>query len=391
MKSGKLIYCALILGMLFCCRAYADEFAPHYPDYDSMVSEVTKLAENYPNLVDIEAYGKSAEGRDLMAIHIYRKDGTTRPAAMVAGNIHGNEMIGNRMALAVAHRLVEGESNDPWIKGLLDKMDFWILPCINPDGFFKTVELYKKGDFSGHRKNANEVDLNRNFLLPYPRTMKIEWAGSPKKDSDNYYGSYPLSEPETQGVKAFMDHHPVFASINYHSVEGVLFPARCTTAQRNCTDMHHEMGNEFIKHQKKVKYIYILWPNWLDDFTGEMEDMQYQFYGTLAIDIELGRQGRNKEAAKKELGGKTGPAKTVVSEFWAFNPVNIDFWTDNDRDATLYALDEAFKLTGGKPIPREKRLISTSRSSSTSTPSSTSTKSPSSRGGGQHQGRNQHP
>lgn len=354
---------ALTLGgallLLLAQTAAAAEFAPHYPDYDQMVSEIYKLAENYPNLVEIEQYGKSEEDRELLAVHIYRKDGVERPSAMVAGNIHGNEMVGNRMAMAVAWRLVQGADKDPWVKSLLDQMDFWVLPCINPDGYFKTVELYKKGDLKGHRKNANEVDLNRNFLLPGPRTLKINWAGSPKKDNPNYYGPYPLSEPESQAVKAFLDHHPLFASVNFHSVEGVLFPARCATRQRNCADNHQEMGKVFIAHQKKVKYLYIRWPAWLDSYTGEMEDMQYQFYGTLAIDIELGRPGRNRNAANKEPGAEIGPSQTTVygSGFWTFNPVNLDFWVDNDRDAALYALEEAYKLTSGKPIPREKREL----------------------------------
>jgi len=356
-KIKLLLAGALVLGLAQ--AAPASEFAPHYPDYEQMVAEIYQLAENYPNLVEVLAYGKSEEDRELLAVHIFRNDGEERPSAMVAGNIHGNEMVGNRMAMAVAWRLVQGADKDPWVKSLLDRMDFWVLPCLNPDGYFKTVELYRKGELKGHRKNANQVDLNRNFLLPKPRTLKIDWAGSPKKDNANYHGPYPLSEPESQAVKAFLDHHPVFASINFHSVQGVLFPARCSTRQRNCTAMHQKMGKAFIAHQKKVKYLYVRWPAWIDTYTGEMEDMQYHFYGTLAIDIELGKAGRNRTAARHELGDQIGPSNPLVygSGFWTFNPINLDFWVDNDRDAVLYALEEAYKLTNGKPIPREKREL----------------------------------
>lgn len=353
------IIAAIVFGLIFSLPPVlrAEEFAPRYPDYDQMVAEVYKLAEANPGLVDVETFGKSVEEREMPAIHIHRKDGQKRPAAMVAGNIHGNEMIGNRMAMAVARRLAEAADSDPWVKGLLDKMDFWVLPCLNPDGYFKTVELFKKGDLKGHRKNANEVDLNRNFLLPEPRTLKINWAGSPKKDNANYYGPYPMSEPETQAVKSFMDSHPVFASVNYHSVQGVIFPARCTGKQRKATRDHQAMGRAYAKHQPNVKYLYVLWPNWIDTFTGEMEDLQYQFYGALALDIELGKPGRNRAAARKELGGKIGPSKAAVygSGFWTFNPVNLDFWVENDCDATLHAIEQAFKITGGTPVPIDKR------------------------------------
>lgn len=336
--------------------APAVEFAPHYPNYKLMVQEIYKLADQHPDLVDVEEFGKSVENRPLLAIHIYRKDGVTRPSAMVAGNIHGNEMIGNRMAMAVAKRLADGADTDPWVKGLLDKMDFWVLPCLNPDGYFHTVELFQKGDLKGHRKNAHDVDLNRNFLLPEPRRLNINWAGSPKKENANYHGPFPMSEPEDVAVKEFLDKHPVFGSINYHSVQGVFFPARCKG--RVCARQHQQMGKAYRSHQKNVKYLYVRWPGWADTFTGEMEDMQYHFYGTLALDIELGKAKKNQDAAKKELGEKkVGPSKLTVynSGFWTFNPINLDYWVTNDCDGTIYALEEAFKITGGKPIPREKR------------------------------------
>lgn len=345
----------VLINLAIASAGNALDFAPGYPDYDSMVSEIYQVADQYPGLAEVEEYGKSLEERPMLALHIYRKDGIRRAGVMVAGNIHGNEMIGNRMAMAIAWRLVKDAETDAWIKSLLDRMEFWILPCLNPDGYFKTVEEYKAGDLSGHRKNANEVDLNRNFLLPGPRTLKINWAGSPKKEHPNYYGPFPLSEPETQAIKAFLDQHEIIGSINFHSVVGVLFPARCTN--RECENLHREMGRAFQEHQKKVKYIYVLWPNYFDTFTGEMEDLQYHFYGTLAIDIELGRTGKNRKAAKKELGDKVGKGSANIYKegFWTFNPINMDFWIENDRDATLAALEKAWELTEGKPIEKDKR------------------------------------
>lgn len=350
MSVRKIIFSLLII---FPFVLKAEKFAGDYPDYSEMVAEIYQLEKEHPELVEIVEYGESLEGRSLLAIHIFRKNAPVGLSAMVSGNIHGNEMVGNRMAMAIARRLVEGDGKDPWISNLLDKMEFWILPCINPDGYFHTVEMYMNGEYKGQRKNMHNVDLNRNFLLPGPRKLKINWAGSKDPNHPNYYGPYPLSEPETQAIKRFLDEHQIFASINFHSVAGVLFPARCT--HRKCAKLHQKMGKAFRKHQPAVKYIYVKWPNWIDTFTGELEDMQYHFYGTLAIDIEIGRSGKNAKEAKKAFGRAEEKLNPYKLDFWGYNPINLEFWIENDRDATLYALEKAYELTSGKPIVKKER------------------------------------
>jgi hypothetical protein len=52
-----------------------------------------------------------------------------------------------------------------------------------------------------------------------------------------------LSELETQAIKKFLDQHEILGSINFHSVVGVLFPARCLNRQGE--NMHREMGKAF--------------------------------------------------------------------------------------------------------------------------------------------------
>ncbi len=319
------------------------EFLPGYPDYDEMMAEVASIAGKRPDLVKIVEYGRSVEGRPLVFLHISREHDSGRPAAMICGNIHGKEMIGNRMALAIAGRLVEDDGRDPWITSLLDRMDFWINPCVNPDGFYKTAEMAEAGDFKGHRKNAHGVDLNRNFTMPGPRKLKINWAGSPDPENSNYHGPYQASEPEVQAMESFLAEHPVFASINYHSVVGVLYPARCTS--RCCVKMIREMGKAYQENQPNLRYIYVRWPKVFDTFTGEMEDLQYWEHGTLAIDIELGKPGKNRKDWGRE------------ESFFTFNPKSLEFWIENDRDAALHAMERAYEVTGGKPVPPGERRL----------------------------------
>ena len=87
------------------------------------------------------------------------------PMVKYVANMHGNEVIGREMMLALSKYLLkeytEGNSR---IVNLLDSTDIHIMPTMNPDGFEKAT----KGTCGGHghksgRTNANGVDLNRDF------------------------------------------------------------------------------------------------------------------------------------------------------------------------------------------------------------------------------------
>ncbi len=39
------------------------------------------------------------------------------------------------------------------------------------------------------------------------------------------------------------------------------------------------------------------------------------------------------------------------------NPADIGYWIENDRDAALTAIEEAFRVTGGKPVPESARKV----------------------------------
>ena len=61
------------------------------------------------------------------------------------------------------------------------KNNIFIIPCLNPDGMDKN-----------QRKNANDVDLNRNF--PTKNWEKVPY------DSDYFGGEKPASEKETEFI-----------------------------------------------------------------------------------------------------------------------------------------------------------------------------------------------
>ncbi len=126
--------------------------------------------------------GTSVQGRDIVAYHLGEPQRPRVKTVVLLAAMHGNEAAPSQILRA----LVDGQP--------VVALDLWVVPTYNPDGVA-----------AGTRKNANGVDLNRNF--PY------QWA-----DLDGSYesGPKPASEPETQAVMAFLDEVDPAAILSFH-------------------------------------------------------------------------------------------------------------------------------------------------------------------------------
>lgn len=340
--SGTCLQWALVICcvMLFSIDSAAYE---GYPSPAEMYREIYDLKDKYPNLVKVRQYGRSTDGRLLLYMKITAPDSAEgKPEAMMAANIHGNEWIGNRVAMAAARRLVEGYGNDEWITALMDKMVIYFLPCLNPDGYQKTWDERDniKAVPKEMRKNAAGVDINRNFPLPGEKTVSHSLAGSDNPESNRYTGSEPYSEDETKAIRTFVANHRLFAAIDFHSTWGTFFPPKCNS--RACEKQFQKMMAPATEKQE-VKYVMGQGRS-VDSFSGEMEDALFYFYGIMAVCWEIMPASYATEQSKE----KKHP-------FWQSNPSDIEFWIKNDVDAALSALESALKITGGNPIPEKHR------------------------------------
>jgi protein MpaA len=111
--------------------------------------------------------GHSVKGRPITAWHLGE---TNKPKVVLIAAMHGNEPA----PTAILRTLRDGRS----VHGI----DLWVVPAYNPDGLA-----------AGTRRNADGVDLNRNY--PY------DW----KPLGGSYYsGPKPASEPETRAMMRFL-------------------------------------------------------------------------------------------------------------------------------------------------------------------------------------------
>jgi len=333
---------ALLLLALFLPRAAgADEntWVGKYPPLSEVYRQVRELAAARPDVATVEEIGKSVEGRAILMLHVGRHDGVTRPAALYTANIHAGECISSQVALGMARRLILDDGHDPEITVLLDKTDVFIVPVLNPDGYYRVISTGGSGGPGGGRKNAHGVDLNRNYPLAPGAHSRHPLAGNRRPRSSYYMGPEQLSEPETQAIARLADAHAFYVAINGHSVSGkFLYPHCYTKKDAVHTDKMIQVGRAFAAHQKKpyeVEKSYSWYPT-----LGDMDDFLYMQHGVLSNTVE-----------HATLGGTLPYFLLHPRTFWLMNPPDPEPWVQNDRDAVIAAIAEALAITGGQPMP----------------------------------------
>lgn len=142
----------------------------------------------------------SVQGRSL---YIFRIGNPKAGRVMFDGSCHGNERLTSEILYLYAEWLLT--SQDAVAREILEKNWTIIVPIVNMDGF-PTV-----------RKNANGVDLNRNFDWNWDGEATTGGGVSDDPTSNVYRGPYPLSEPETRTYKSVWSKYLPKHYLNAHT------------------------------------------------------------------------------------------------------------------------------------------------------------------------------
>ena len=105
-----------------------------YHSQDDMEKYMDYLVEKYPEFVSTEVIGKSYEGRTMRILKICR-GGTCgqKPAMWIDAGIHSREWVTSSTATYIMNELVENGEKYPL--EIIDQLDWYILPVLNPDGY----------------------------------------------------------------------------------------------------------------------------------------------------------------------------------------------------------------------------------------------------------------
>ncbi|CAL2030126.1 unnamed protein product [Caenorhabditis brenneri] len=195
-----------------------------YNSLDEIHSEMKRLKKEYPTMITLIDIGQSHENRTLLVMKITGKRNPlgSKISMWIDGGIHAREWISPATAMYIAHELILGYENDATVAKLMDHIDFYILPVMNPDGYEYSREknrMWRKNRSPAkcHRQTfstvcCSGVDLNRNFDWFWAST-----GSSSDPCHDTYHGSSAFSEPESQAVRDFLEQNTPEAFISLHS------------------------------------------------------------------------------------------------------------------------------------------------------------------------------
>jgi murein tripeptide amidase MpaA len=179
----------------------------------------------------------SVQGRPVYALRMRAGSGTGRRGVLIVGGTHARELMNPDAIIELAIDLLLSYSNGTNIryggktftadevKLILEAMDIWLLPCVNPDGRHHVMtvdDMWRKNRRDNPGTPCDGVDLNRN--------ADVVWGVAQGQTScspcaDIYCGPSAFSEPETRNVKHILDSERIVSFVDVHSYsELVLYP-----------------------------------------------------------------------------------------------------------------------------------------------------------------------
>ena len=169
-----------------------------------MYAQYDALAEAHSEELTAKVIGTASDGTTpikayyFTPAHLETRYRIWRPKIMVNCATHGWEKCGTETMLLLLKILFEHWDSDPLLEVLRWDVNWVIVPVSNPYGFNNNT-----------RKNANGVDINRNYAPGWAKRVT-------NPSSQTYQGEAALSEPESIAINALMVAEKPDIGIDFH-------------------------------------------------------------------------------------------------------------------------------------------------------------------------------
>lgn len=154
------------------------DFSPNYVDTRAWFDRLEAASD----LIRIEAFGTSPQGREIYAV-IASKDGATldpaKPLLFVQCGIHPGEIDGKDAGMMLLRDMAFPNGTSPAKDGLLDKVNLLLIPILSVDGHERASAYSRPNQrgprVQGWRNTATNQNLNRDFLkLDQPEMQALK-------------------------------------------------------------------------------------------------------------------------------------------------------------------------------------------------------------------------
>ena len=176
-----------------------------YRTYDEVQDKLEEIASNY-SIATLINLGSSYQNRAIKGIKL-STGGNNKPAVFFNGCQHAREWVTVMATTYLADQLSQNYTADNFIQNLLNIVDVYIVPIVNPDGYVyshTTDRYWRKNRQPNPGSSYIGTDLNRNW--------DADWNGgqstSTSPSSDIYVGAYPFSAYEANVLKNYMQSIP---------------------------------------------------------------------------------------------------------------------------------------------------------------------------------------
>ena len=208
---------ATLLGMLASPLTAQIDFT-HFKNMTDVTAAMTNIQTRFPAIARVQTIGTSIDGNPIQAIKISDNVATSEPsegAVVLIATQHAREWLAAETALFVAEKICEQYGPNAEVHADVDRLEIYIIPVANPDGYIFTWLDGINQNGTEWRKNRRHnaggsfgVDLNRNWgfqwaAVPAPADMNGSY-GDANETSWTFYGTGPFSEPETQAMRDFL-------------------------------------------------------------------------------------------------------------------------------------------------------------------------------------------
>jgi len=318
-----------------------------YRTYEEVQDKLSEIARE-SSIADLIDLGLSFENRPLTGIRL-STGGTDKPAIFINGCQHAREWITVMASTFLVDHLIYNYNTDVFIQNLLDHVDVYIVPIVNPDGYVyshTTDRYWRKNRQLNPSSSCVGIDLNRNW--------DADWNGgestSTSSCSDVYVGEEAFSAVEAQNVKNYMESIPnLKGHLDIHSYSALVLGPWGYTHQT--TPDHEEVVslgtamNDALTDANEYSYTFGTGDanGALYLASGTMPDWSYDSLGAFGYTYELrpqtwGEGGFELPESKIKLACEENYQGALEMLIWAAqdamgctNPVALNF----DVHATL--------------------------------------------------------